>query len=160
VAKIETYPDALRLVSQFPSVDLHEIAAIAVRLKMLMDSGGMAGIDASEEACSVFDDLHAVVDNLLEASASGALVVNASKPVSLTRQKSFFGSFFSVSAGIPVDDALERASAMLATANGLANSAAEKLDHELLWALSYQIEMSKAVLDAAISGLNEEVNHG
>jgi hypothetical protein len=164
--QLQTYPNALQFVSQLTAVDLNKVAAIAVQLKALMDAGAMASIDASEEACSVFDDLHAVVDNLLEASAAGVLAVTSSKPVPLTKPISFFAcgtagdGLFAVPAGIPVMDALNGASCILDISKHLANSAAEKFDNAFVWSLSYQIEMAKAALDAAISGLDEEANHG
>ncbi len=164
--QLQTYPNALQFVSQLSSVDLNKIAALAVQLRAVVDSGALAGCQYSEDASSVFDDLHTVVDNLLEASAAGVLAVTSSRPVPLTKPKSFYAcnpageGLFAVPAGIPVMDALEGASCILDISKHLANSAAEKFDNAFVWSLSYQIEMAKAALDAAISGLYEEANHG
>ncbi len=164
--QLQAYPSALQFVSQLAPVDLNKVAAIAVQIKALMDAGAMSSIEASEEACSVFDNLHGVVDNLLVLPSTEAKAVRGSVSEIKTKPKQFFacnptgGELFTVSAGIPVLDALESVSCIFNISRQLADNAAERFDNEVLWALSYQIEMGKAVLDSMIEALVEEVSHG
>jgi len=69
-----------------------------------------------------------------------------------TRQTTFHHDLLAVREGIPVDRALERASCLLACALGVSGDSIEDNNGDTQWALNHLIEMSKAFLDAAISG--------
>lgn len=79
-----------------------------------------------------------------------------------TAQHDFFSSgvngerLFSIREGVPVDDAVNSASAMLAAAHETIKRIAEKHDDEELWGASYLLQMAAATMQAAACGLIAE----
>lgn len=73
-----------------------------------------------------------------------------------------FETYFSVRENIPIEGLLEQASCLLASAKAAAYESDGK-GGELSYASAYLLEMAKALVDAATSGLPEqaaaEVNH-
>jgi len=68
---------------------------------------------------------------------------------------------FSVRADVPVSDALEQASCFLAAAKTAVYEAAGDTQNENFFGAAYLVEMSKAIVDAAILSINKEKrNHG
>ncbi|MCY1282008.1 hypothetical protein D9M68_619470 [compost metagenome] len=65
-------------------------------------------------------------------------------------------ALFVVAEGVPVADALQHASNLLACINNLTRSAAvERIDDEAIWAAHYLGEMAKAVIEAALPDLSD-----
>ncbi len=90
----------------------------------------------------------------------------ASAPIttrtSFTRINAAGDLLFEVRPGVPAVDALEMASCYMASARDMASDCAQAYsgdqpDH--FWAAFYLIEMAKAVLDASIKTLIQEINH-
>jgi len=83
-----------------------------------------------------------------------------------TRFHTFFScnpqqdALFAVNGNLDVDEALQIASCMLASANGVATSMAEEIDSNAAWAVQYLLEMSSAIVDAAIAGMRDEKKSG
>ena len=79
-----------------------------------------------------------------------------------TRRLKFFScnpncdSLFSVNPGLSANDALEIASCFLTTALGSCNEMAKKHDSDVVWVSVYLVEISKAIVDAAIRASDEE----
>lgn len=69
-----------------------------------------------------------------------------------TKRTEFHRGLLEVREGIPVEYALERASCLMACALGVSGDSIEDNNGDTQWALNHLIEMSKAFLDAAISG--------
>ena len=64
------------------------------------------------------------------------------------------GMLFSVNAGMPIDDALEQASNLLACVDSLAvQVGADGIRGSEIFAIQYLAEMAKALVDASCSGL-------
>lgn len=84
-----------------------------------------------------------------------------SAPVPRLAQHPFFSCnpeqerLFSVCEGVSILDALNQVSCFLASAQSAAESA-DGGDAGLIWAAAYLIEMSKSIVDSAISGLVKE----
>lgn len=55
---------------------------------------------------------------------------------------------FSVNPDLPMDDALNHASCILAAALATSRATAEELEKEELWGIVYLLEMSKAIVDS------------
>jgi hypothetical protein len=88
------------------------------------------------------------------------LIINERK----TEEHGFFScnpdgdNLFSVRQGLPVDDAISVASAIMASATETIRSMAEKHDDSELWGALYLLEMVGATMAAASRGLMAESN--
>lgn len=90
---------------------------------------------------------------------------SAQAPTRVTAQHPFFScnpagdELFSVRPGMPVFDALEQASCFMAAARDATYQAADLVQSDSVSGAAYLIEMAKAVLDSAISAINQEKSH-
>lgn len=65
-------------------------------------------------------------------------------------------ALFAVNAGISAADALETASSFLATADNIMNAVAVECDNHSVWSATYLVEISKAIVNAALLAINKE----
>lgn len=65
-------------------------------------------------------------------------------------------ALFTVRAGVPLMDALNQASAIFSSVEFIIRDAAAEFDTPQLWGASYLAEVASAVLQSAISALNQE----
>lgn len=86
-------------------------------------------------------------------------------PKRITAQRPFFSCgpnddrLFSVRADVPLSDALEQASCFLAAALSAVYEAADDAGNASVHGAAYLVEMSKAVVDAAILAIVKEGPH-
>jgi hypothetical protein len=66
---------------------------------------------------------------------------------------------FAVREGGHIDDGLNIAASFLSAADSVAIAAAEGGNEDCMWAAHYLIEMTQAILDAAISAIQQESRH-
>lgn len=66
---------------------------------------------------------------------------------------------FAVRAGVSISDGLNIAAAFLSSADSVATVAAEGGDEGCMWAAHYLIEMSQAILESAVSAIQNEAHH-
>lgn len=83
-----------------------------------------------------------------------------------TAQHQFFScnpkgdGIFAVSEGLPVEDAINTATAIMCSARDTIIRLAEKHDDSELWGASYLLEMATAVMESAARGIAKEQHHG
>lgn len=92
--------------------------------------------------------------------------MNTAQSASAPNRKTAFTKFFScnpqqdalfaINADISATDALEMASTFLASADGIMNAVAMECDNNSVWAAAYLVEMSKAIVNAAIGAVMRE----
>ena len=90
------------------------------------------------------------------------LIINERK----TEEHGFFScnpdgdNIFSVRQGLPVDDAINVASAIMASATETIRSMAEKHDDSELWGALYLLQMAAATMESVSRGLIVESHSG